>query len=226
MSGGASGSADTPVEAGAESAGVGEFFATWEFAALDFESARLRQERGDVPVQIGLVCSRGSEPDWISAWSSYLQPPGPVLPGPGLRDEALLRDAPPLLACWPELRQRLSGRILLAHGAGTEKRFLRAFPGHGFGPWIDTLRLARAVLPGAESHSLGALCAHLGVDDQLRQRNFPGQWHDALFDAAACLLLFFALVKEGCPDTSENAAASLLELCARPDLRAYFQARR
>lgn len=212
-----------------------DFFPGCELVALDFESARLRHERGDVPVQIGLVGTRDGELDWASAWSSYLHPPGPVMPGPGLRDEALLRDSPTLLDCWPELRDRLGGRILLAHGAGTEKRFLRAFPGHGFGPWIDTLRLSRAVWPGASSHSLGDLCSHLGVTETLRQRNFPGDWHDALFDAAACLLLFFSLLRtirmtdpEGGPTGSASASASahVLELISRPDLRPYFKNRR
>ena len=48
---------------------------------------------------------------------------------------------------WPPIRDRLAGAAVVAHGAGTEKRFLRAFPYHGFSPWIDTLRLARKVLP-------------------------------------------------------------------------------
>ena len=196
-----------------------------EFVGLDFESARLRDSAGDVPVQIGMMGTSRGAIDWTSVWATYLQPPAPVHPGPGLRDPQLLLSAPELLQCWPELRRHLAGRILLAHGAGTEKRFLRAFPGHGFGPWIDTLRLARAVLPSAPSHALGPLCAHLGVEETLRQRSFPGDWHDALFDAAACLLLFFALVKQAGVGVA-HGGEDLLDLLARPELRDYFKVRR
>jgi DNA polymerase III epsilon subunit-like protein len=71
----------------------------------------------------------------------------------------------------------------------TEKRFLRAFPGHGFGPWIDTLLLARAAWPELPDHSLGALCENHGLKERIATL-IPGKsWHDALFDAVASLLV-------------------------------------
>lgn len=82
----------------------------------------------------------------------------------------------------------------MAHGHGTEKRFLRAFPGHSFGPWIDTLQLARAAWPGLSSHSLGDLCGSLGLNDFAIHA--PDRtWHDALYDALASLALLKHLVR-------------------------------
>ena len=83
----------------------------------------------------------------------------------------------------------------MAHGKGTEKRFLRAVPGHGFGPWIDTLLLARAAWPDLPSHSLGGLCEAHGLTATI-QVLVPGKsWHDALFDAVASLALLAHLIE-------------------------------
>ena len=106
-----------------------------------------------------------------------------------------LADAPSLLLLWPEFKKRLAGAIVVAHGKGTEKRFLRAFPGHGFGPWIDTLLLARAAWPDLPSHSLGGLCEANGLTTTI-QVLVPGKsWHDALFDAVASLALLAHLIE-------------------------------
>ena len=84
---------------------------------------------------------------------------------------------------------------MVAHGKGTEKRFLRAFPGHGFGPWVDTLLLARAAWPELPEHSLSALCDARGLSDSV-QSMLPGRrWHDALYDAVASLVLLEDVVR-------------------------------
>lgn len=187
------------------------------YAAIDFESARLREGGGDAPVEIGIVRIVNGQIVAELSWRSFLLPPGPVYPGPGLRDPAALREAPTLLSLWPRVRDSLRGCTLLAHGAGTEKRFLRAFPGHGFGPWIDTLRLSRAMLPSAPSHALGDLCHALALEETLRLHGFSGAWHEAYFDAAASWFLFAHLV--------ERAGLTEPEALQMPDLAAYFAAR-
>jgi DNA polymerase-3 subunit epsilon len=104
-----------------------------------------------------------------------------------------LAEAPSLLSLWPTLKSTLGRGPVVAHGHGTEKRFLRAFPGHPFGPWIDTLQLSRAAWPDLPSHSLGDLCQSLGLDSFAKyapDRN----WHDALYDALASLALLDHLV--------------------------------
>ena len=96
---------------------------------------------------------------------------------------------------WPEIKRRLSGNIIVAHGHGTEKRFLRAFPSHGFGPWVDTLHLSRAAYPSFNNYSLSYLCTQLDLVDEinhschLKLEKNTITWHDALFDSIASIIL-------------------------------------
>ena len=174
--------------------------AAW--AALDFESAGAAPGRSDEPVQVGMAVWRGG--GVTDFFRSYVHSPVRVTRAAravhGIGDNDL-RDAPPLTSLWPEFKARLGGAVVVAHGAGTEKRFLRAFPLHGFGPWLDTLPLARAVLPDLPGHSLGEVAAVLGVEDDIRARCEGLDWHDALFDAVACLaILQRVIMNSASPD--------------------------
>jgi DNA polymerase-3 subunit epsilon len=161
------------------------------FTAIDFESAGAVRGKTDTPVQIGLA-SWSPAGGHADPFVSYLHTDAPIqwsarkVHGIGPAD---LAGAPPLLTLWPELKRRLGGAVVVAHGKGTEKRFLRAFPGHGFGPWIDTLLIARAAWPELPDHSLGALCDARGLTAAVRGLVPQRGWHDALFDAVASLVL-------------------------------------
>lgn len=191
-----------------------------EFAAIDFESAGVARGQTDVPIQVGLAVMRGGAID--DFFGSYIRSDRPIAwtarKVHGITD-ADIADAPTLPALWPELRARLAGRCVVAHGAGTEKRFLRAFPGHGFGPWIDTLALFQAALPTVDSHSLSALAAALECEAECHalQPNF--RWHDALCDAAATLVLLRTLITR--LGLADEPAAMLLT----PDRARYFALR-
>ena len=104
---------------------VGE--AAW--AALDFESAGAAPGRSDEPIQVGMAVWRGS--GLSDFFRSYLHSPARITSAArsvhGIRD-ADVRDAPSMAVLWPEFKARLGGAVVVAHGAGTEKRFLRAFP--------------------------------------------------------------------------------------------------
>lgn len=160
------------------------------FAALDFESAGVRRGSTEVPVQIGIALMHRLE---ISeTFSSFLFTDQPITWAArkvhGIRAQDLA-DAPRLPDLWPDLRRLLHSRWLVAHGSATEKRFLRAFPFHGFGPWVDTLELSRAIWPENRSFALGDLIHDLGLEEDLG-RAFPNfRWHDALSDAIASLVL-------------------------------------
>lgn len=170
--------------------------AAW--AALDFESAGAAPGRSDEPVQVGLAVWRGGDHPPGDFFRSYIRS--------GLRvtraarnvhgiDDSDLAGAPEIASLWPEFRKRLSGAVLVAHGAGTEKRFLRCFPLHGFGPWVDTLAMARSLLPGLPDHALGSVVGALGLEDEMKAL-CPGlTWHDALFDAVACLVFLRHVVR-------------------------------
>ena len=82
------------------------------------------------------------------------------------------------------------------HNPATERKFLRRFPGHGFGPWLDTLALGRMCVPGLEDYSLSSLCGALGLTCSVEALLPARRWHDALYDALASLLIVRFLVKE------------------------------
>lgn len=189
------------------------------FAAIDFESAGTAPGLTDEPVQIAIVHWRDKAP--LVALNSHLRPTRPVTWAArqvhGISD-AELKDAPRLIDLWPSVRSSLEGRWVVAHGAATEKRFLRVFPFHGFGPWVDTLALTRATYPSLPSHALGDAVAALGLLDQIQ---FPGfRWHDAASDAIASLVLLQHLIE------SAGLFNEPAEVLTRPNLTAYFASRR
>jgi DNA polymerase-3 subunit epsilon len=161
------------------------------FAAIDFESAGAATGRTDVPIQIG-IARWTPEGGLGESFVSFLRTTQSItwsaqkIHGITVAD---LAGAPELLSLWPVVKLQLQDRIIVAHGKGTEKKFLRAFPGHGFGPWVDTLLLARATWPQWSDHSLGVLCDALDLTARVQAACPDRQWHDALFDSVASLLL-------------------------------------
>lgn len=167
------------------------------FAALDFESAGAVPGDTDTPVQIGVASA--SLEGIPELWTSYIATHRPILWSAakvhGITTEHL-KNAPSFSSLWPDINSRLSHSVLVGHNLGTERRFLRAFPGHNFGPWLDTLTLSRDCLPGQPDYSLGAICDLLDITKDIRALVPDKNWHDALFDAAASLLLVRFLIHE------------------------------
>ncbi len=168
------------------------------FAAIDFESAGATRGDTDQPVQIGIAHGLLLE-DAPELWVSYIATDKPVLWSAsqvhGITTE-MLADAPSFVSLWPEIKKRLEGSVVVGHNPATERKFLRRFPGHGFGPWIDTLTLGRMCVPGLADYSLSTLAEALGLRDELHSYLPHKQWHDALYDALASLLVLRFLVKE------------------------------
>jgi len=191
------------------------------FAGIDFESAGIRPGATDVPVQIGLAVMEGTEIS--STFCSYIHTTSPITwkarAVHGISD-AEVADAPHLTDLWPEISSRLKGAYVVAHGAGTEKRFLRHFPLHGFGPWVDTLELSRALAPGLDSYSLGSLCEGFQLTGIISSSVSNFRWHDALADTVASLVLLRYLIETF--ELGERPASSL----TRPDTGRYHANRK
>ncbi len=192
------------------------------FTAIDFESAGAARGRTDVPVQVGLAAWSPREGHG-EHFVSYLASEAPITWSArkvhGIRDEDL-EGAPGLLELWPVLKRLMADAVPVAHGKGTEKRFLRAFPGHGFGQWVDTLLLARAAWPDLPGHSLSALCDARGLSGKVSAL-IPGRrWHDALHDAAASLVLLEDLA------ASFGLSDKPLDWLLNPDTSAWHRGRR
>jgi len=192
------------------------------FTAIDFESAGTSRGQNDAPIQIGIAC-------WSVAaahhniFVSYLHTDQPIHWSAqkvhGITT-AHLTDAPTLLSLWPDLKSRLTGNIVVAHNKGTEKRFLRTFPGHGFGPWIDTLHLARAAWPELAKHSLGQLCDTLHLTETIRSLVPEKTWHDALFDSVASLVLLSHVIEV------HDLSGEPTEVLLHPDTSRWHRSRR
>jgi DNA polymerase III subunit epsilon len=192
------------------------------FAAIDFESAGAARGRTDVPVQVGIATWSATDGHG-ERFMSYLASEVPITWSArkvhGIQDEDL-DGAPTLLSLWPQLKRQLAGAVVVAHGKGTEKRFLRAFPGHGFGPWVDTLLLSRAAWPELPEHSLSALCEGRGLGPVLHTHQPGGRWHDALYDAVASLLLLEHVIAH------HDLAGRPLDTLLQPDTAGWHRLRR
>lgn len=170
------------------------------WAAIDFESAGTAPGETDCPVQVGIVRVEKLFSESSLLFSSYIACHRPVRWSAakvhGITTETL-RGAPEYTSLWPQIRKLLRGAVVLGHNPATEKRFLRNFPGHGFGPWVDTLALARQAAPDLPDHALSTVCDALGISHSvtaLVNDATHSRWHDALYDAAASLQLLRALI--------------------------------
>lgn len=168
------------------------------FAAIDFESAGATRGETDQPVQVGVArCSF-----WDAApelWASYIATDKPVLWSAsqvhGITTE-MLADAPSFPSLWPDICSRLKGAVVVGHNPATERKFLRRFPGHGFGPWLDTLALGKMCVPGLADYSLSTLCDALDLTASVNALLPNKHWHDALYDALGSLIVVRFLVRE------------------------------
>jgi DNA polymerase III subunit epsilon len=165
------------------------------FAAIDFESAGSAPGRTDEPVQIAIAHLLGTS--ITPSLCSYVKTGNSVTWAArkvhGITD-AMIQDAPHFTDLWPQIKAGMEGCWIVAHGAATEKRFLRVFPFHSFGPWVDTLDLSRAVYPGLPSHALGEVIKALGLENEPEILADDFRWHDAQCDAIASLVLLRHLI--------------------------------
>ncbi|MCF7817424.1 MAG: 3'-5' exonuclease [Kiritimatiellales bacterium] len=173
-----------------------------EVTVLDYESTGSLAGYANEPWQIGMVSLKAGKVDSATMFESFLRvdanrPFNPHAPG----RHAVLRDAiaaaPTVQDLWPRIQPRLFDCPLCAHNVATEKKFTRAAaPMHRFGPWIDTLKIARKVWPAGPSYALDDLVALLGLKSKV-DALCPGRVaHDALYDAVASAMLLEHLLEQ------------------------------
>ncbi len=180
-----------------------------EYAALDLETTGLDPARDRV-IEVGAVAFT---PDGISETLERLVDPGRQVPDTvlrltGIRQEELRGAASPESAL-RELSEFLRGRQPVGHGARLDVDFLAAA-----GLWdpsqeiLDTLDVARILLPGAASHSLPLLAVELGFSQP--------RPHRALDDADATRQLLLRLREEAAA-FDDGLKESMLALVAPYD---------
>ena len=177
-----------------------------EYAALDLETTGLDPARDRV-IEVGAVAFT---PDRVSATLERLVDPGRAVPETvlrltGIRQEELRGAASPGAAL-RELSEFLRGRQPVGHGARLDVDFLTAA-----GLWdpaleiLDTLDVARILLPGAPSHSLPLLAVEFGFSQP--------RPHRALDDADATRQLLLRLRDEAA-SLDDGLKESMLALVA------------
>lgn len=168
---------------------------------IDFETTGSVEGFPNEPWQIGMArfenghCTTELYESWLQVGE---RPFNPYAPGRHGEVREKLAAAPTLTGLMRHLESWLSGP-LVAHNIATEKKVLRqAAPMHRFGPWVDTLKIARQAWPGLASYALDDIIPTLGLLPQLQHICPDRQPHDALYDACACgVFLEHLLIQPG-----------------------------
>ncbi|MFI7063391.1 exonuclease domain-containing protein [Kribbella sp. NPDC050124] len=176
---------------------------TWtafEYAAVDVEGNGQNPpdlvEISIVPIQQGTI---GQPKTWL------VRPPRPIT-AMARRfhriTDAQVADAPTVANIVGELRESLGDRVFVAHNASVDLGVVtRSVPGYQPDRVLDTLRLARRLLPGQTSYSLGFLVDALGLDLDFPPGLVP---HRATYDALACARLLKLLMTQNRADVDPH----------------------
>jgi len=161
------------------------------FAIIDIETTG-GFANGNGITEIAIVLHDGQQVERAYSW---LVNPGQAIPRyitalTGISDE-MVASAPRFEAIAAELFELLKDRVFVAHNVNFDYSFVRQqLQQAGYelpAKKLCTVRLARKILPGHQSYSLGNLCRSLGINIENR--------HRALGDAQATATLFSLLVK-------------------------------
>ena len=153
-----------------------------DFVAIDFETTGYENGGANEPWQLGAAFVRDGEVVGTREWFFDVE---------GAPERAHAPDALGTLGgSYETWAPPLLGHRLVAHNLACERTILtRVAPLAKWGPWTDTMKLARARYPSLPSYRLGDLCTIFGCVPQLDGRS----WHDGLYDAVACALLALRL---------------------------------
>jgi len=149
---------------------------TAAFVVIDVETTGLEPEQHRV-CEVGAIRLVGGKEQ--TRFHTLVQPGCPMSDGArsahGITDE-MLKDAPPFPKIAADLRQFLSGSILVAQNAEFDLGFLNAeFLRAGMSklalPALDTILLARRVKPGLPTYNLDTLAYHFKLKFNSRHRS-------------------------------------------------------
>lgn len=182
-----------------------------DYAVVDVEGNG--QQPPDL-VEVSIVAIKSGSIGRPRTW--LVHPPRPISPMVRrfhkITDEQVA-DAPTVADIEPELRQALDGKMFVAHNAGVDLSVLaRELPGFQPAYVVDTLKLARRLLPGRDSYTLGALVNAFDLAERLPPDLTP---HRATYDALACAHLLSKLATP--PNQTPLTLPQLLNPQATPN---------
>ncbi len=195
--------------------------ATLEYAVVDVETTGGSGAFGHRVTEVGIVCVSGTG-EFRGELRSLVNPrrPIPAAVRRLTRISQAMVDAAPLFAEVAEAIQAvLRGRVLVAHNAGFDWRFLRGelelcrrrVPSRAR---LCTVRMARRLVPEVRSRSLDALCRYFGIPNEARHR----AWGDARATAALLIRLIERAEERAAP-TLEDLRVLLRPAGPRPRRR-------
>lgn len=159
------------------------------YVVFDLETTGASSKTGAAITEFGAVKLVGGEV--VDEFTTLVNPERKidsfVIRLTGITNE-MVADAPTIDEALPLFEEFAEGSVLVAHNARFDCSFVEAARGAALpNPVLDTLRLARVIVPGLKRYRLASLAAHLGV------RQIPN--HRALSDAAATASVFVKLMK-------------------------------
>lgn len=150
-----------------------------QFALIDTETTGLSPKKDRI-VEIAVVTLDSGFSE-VNRWHTLVNPGRPI-PNSSIHgiSDAMVSDAPTFAQIYAELLAELRGKVLLAHNATFDADMLvaesdRLDDEDIFFPFVDSMRLARQVVPKGTSCSLESLAQHTRVRNQ--------EAHSALGDA-------------------------------------------
>lgn len=154
-----------------------------DYVAFDLETTGLNCERDEI-IEIGALKVKDGKV--TERFGRLIKPrlsvPPEITAITGITNE-MLESAPPVEKVIPEFVLFCRDEILLGHNVMFDYKFTKVYAKRYGLPFekkgLDTLKIARKVLPELESRSLGALCEHYEIVNQAAHRAY----HDALATA-------------------------------------------
>ena len=181
------------------------------FVALDVESTGLDPSRNEVIE----VATRGFDQFELgSSYSTFVKPrasiPLEIVRLTGITDNDVSL-APPLLDLEMAIRNAIGRATIVGHNVAFDVEMLASGGIRLTNDAIDTLALARLLLPGLPSYSLGNVAASLGIEPD-------GAFHRAAADASLSARVMQELIRKisRIDSTSRMRIASLLDASQDP----------
>ena len=174
------------------------------FAIVDIETTG-SHARGHGITEIAVIITDGFSE--LDRWETLVDPglpiPEHITKLTGI-DDTMVAAAPTFEAIADELEDWLGDAIFVAHNVGFDYAFIRGhFETMGRiwkRPKLCTVRMARKLLPGHGSYSLGRICTDLGIANNAR--------HRAMGDCAATVALFHQMMQT---ERAEAVVQSMLK---------------
>jgi DNA polymerase III epsilon subunit family exonuclease len=191
-----------------------------EFAVVDFETTGLHPSQGDRVIQVAVIVADQSG-SVLEDWSTYVNPgrdTGAVKIHGISNDQ--VASAPKFSEIWGDLSRRIENRIIVAHNASFEVKFLLSELSH-FGEkieptrfaWFDTMILASDFFPGIKDKRQETIAEHLRID----RASLPGgRDHNALTDTHVATKILAHYLAPGPQAVLSNVTWPLVETLPAP----------